>query len=316
MRTSSAEIAAELRGQILAGKIQPGDFLPSAREITRRWNVAIATASRVHALLRSEGLATSLPGIGTVVATKAAGTGERGRSNPTPHGPQSPVRRRAGESDDAAAERIVTAAMSIADVEGTDSLTMRRISHAVQMSPAMLKRLSPNREVLLAEVMDRALQEWDPGKQDGTWRENLLAGHRDLWRVFRRHPWIASRLSVTRPQLVPAALVFAEWAIRTLTLAGIAPEDSFETHILLFAQARGTAILLEPEAEAESLTGVDADTWIDGQMDRLEELSTHANHAVLKSLIGSGYALDLDRAYERGLTLMVDGIAARITATR
>lgn len=316
MGTSSAEIAAELRGQILAGKIRPGEFLPSAREITRRWNVAIATASRAHALLRAEGLAASVPGLGTVVSATAVGSGGPGRSDPTPRGPQSPVRRRAGESDDAAAERIVTAAISIADAEGTDSLTMRRISHTVQMSPAVLKRLSPNRDALLAEMMNRALQEWDPGKQDGSWRENLISGHRGLWRVFRRHPWLAPRLSVTRPQLVPAALVFAEWAIRTLTQAGIAPEDSLETHILLFTQARGTAILLEPEAEAESVTGIDADTWIDGHMDRLEELSTTANHALLKSLIGSGYALDLDRAYERGLRLMVDGIASRIAATR
>lgn len=36
----------------------------------------------------------------------------------------------------------------------------------------------------------------------------------------------------------------------------------------------------------------------------------------LKSLIGSGYALDLDRAYERGLALMVDGISSRLSRTR
>ena len=36
----------------------------------------------------------------------------------------------------------------------------------------------------------------------------------------------------------------------------------------------------------------------------------------LKSLIGSGYALDLDRAYERGLALMVDGIFSRLARTR
>ncbi len=71
--TSSAEIAAELRAQIFAGELRPGEMLPSAREITGTWNVAIATASRVHALLRSEGLATPVPGVGTVVATTAPG---------------------------------------------------------------------------------------------------------------------------------------------------------------------------------------------------------------------------------------------------
>lgn len=115
---------------------------------------------------------------------------------------------------------------------------------------------------------------------------------------------------------MPAALVFAEWVIRTLTRAGISAEEAMETHILLFTQARGTAILLEPETEAESITGVDADTWIDERIDKLEQLSSNENHAALKSLIGSGYALDLDRAYERGLALMVDGIFSRLARTR
>lgn len=71
-----------------------------------------------------------------------------------------------------------------------------------------------------------------------------------------------------------------------------------------------------PETEAESITGVDADTWIDERIDKLEQLSSNENHAALKSLIGSGYALDLDRAYERGLALMVDGIFSRLARTR
>ena len=52
------------------------------------------------------------------------------------------------------------------------------------------------------------------------------------------------------------------------------------------------------------------------RIDKLEQLSSNENHAALKSLIGSGYALDLDRAYERGLALMVDGIFSRLARTR
>src|SRR5699024_2657594 len=122
--TSSAEIAAELRAQIFAGKLRPGEMLPSAREITGTWNVAIATASRVHALLRSEGLATPVPGVGTVVATTAPGARGGRSSREAPQHPQrrQHVQRPVPEADDAVAERIVTAAVSIADVEGIDSL--------------------------------------------------------------------------------------------------------------------------------------------------------------------------------------------------
>ncbi|MGK4219532.1 hypothetical protein, partial [Kocuria marina] len=78
-------------------------------------------------------------------------------------------------------------------------------------------------------------------------------------------------------------------------------------------QARATPSFVK---SPESITGVDADTWIDERIDKLEQLSSNENHAALKSLIGSGYALDLDRAYERGLALMVDGIFSRLARTR
>ncbi|MDT0156205.1 GntR family transcriptional regulator [Microbacterium sp. ARD32] len=311
MGTSSAEIATYLRSQILAGELRPGDALPSAREITRTWGVAIATASRVHALLRAEGLATPVRGVGTVVRTPASAA----RSRSVRMAGSSSARRE-NESDAAAAVRIVTAAVSIADVEGIGSLSTRRVAHAVQLPPTLLNRLHPTREDLVAGMLERTLREWSPEPVTGCWHDDLIAGHLELWRVFRRHPWAAPELSITRPQLIPGALAFAEWAIRTLTQAGISPEDALETHILLFLQARGTAILLEPEEEAESVTGMDADTWVDGRLDTLRELSSTENHAALRSLVGSGYALDLDRAYDRGLRLLVDGIASRIRSAQ
>jgi len=63
----SMRIAAELRAQIERGELASGERVPSAREITRRWGVAIATATRVLAALRDEGLVRAVPGFGTVV---------------------------------------------------------------------------------------------------------------------------------------------------------------------------------------------------------------------------------------------------------
>jgi GntR family transcriptional regulator len=49
-----------------------GATVPSAREITATWGVALATATKVHARLRSEGLIEAVPGVGTIVATRQA----------------------------------------------------------------------------------------------------------------------------------------------------------------------------------------------------------------------------------------------------
>ncbi|MEV4563821.1 GntR family transcriptional regulator [Nonomuraea sp. NPDC049419] len=59
-------IAAKIRTQIEQGHIQPGEPIPSVREIMRAEGVSTATATRVAAVLRAEGYAESIPGIGTI----------------------------------------------------------------------------------------------------------------------------------------------------------------------------------------------------------------------------------------------------------
>lgn len=60
-------IAAQIRGRIESGELQPGDRIPSVREIMKTDGVSNATATRVAAVLRAEGYAASVPGIGTIV---------------------------------------------------------------------------------------------------------------------------------------------------------------------------------------------------------------------------------------------------------
>lgn len=62
-----AQVVSFIRGQIQRGELKPGDMVPSARKITQEWGVSLATATKVLAALRSEGLVEARTGIGTVV---------------------------------------------------------------------------------------------------------------------------------------------------------------------------------------------------------------------------------------------------------
>jgi DNA-binding GntR family transcriptional regulator len=66
------QIARHIRTQIQTGELNEGDHVPSAREIKKDWNVAMATATRVLAALKSEGLVQTVPGVGTTVSAAAA----------------------------------------------------------------------------------------------------------------------------------------------------------------------------------------------------------------------------------------------------
>ncbi|MFH9225933.1 GntR family transcriptional regulator [Streptomyces lydicus] len=62
-------IAEELIERIKSGELQPGDRLPSVREIVKKEGISSATAARVPSYLRAEGYAVATPGVGTIVAT-------------------------------------------------------------------------------------------------------------------------------------------------------------------------------------------------------------------------------------------------------
>ena len=75
----SVRIVAELRRRIAAGELPPNARVPSTRQITQEWGVAMATATKVLTALRHEGLVRAVPGVGTVVV----GAGFRHPTRPT-----------------------------------------------------------------------------------------------------------------------------------------------------------------------------------------------------------------------------------------
>jgi DNA-binding GntR family transcriptional regulator len=66
------QVVNHIRSQIQSGELKDGDTIPSARQISRDWEISLATATKVLASLRSEGLVKAVPGIGTVVTVLRA----------------------------------------------------------------------------------------------------------------------------------------------------------------------------------------------------------------------------------------------------
>ncbi len=65
------EIAESIRRMIALGELQPGQQLPTVRELAEQWRCATSTASRAYAKLTEEGLITGHRGGGTRVSEAA-----------------------------------------------------------------------------------------------------------------------------------------------------------------------------------------------------------------------------------------------------
>ncbi|MGO4428402.1 GntR family transcriptional regulator, partial [Streptomyces sp. MCAF7] len=113
-------IVTEIRRRIADGELAPGDRVPSTRQIAKEWGVALATATKALTTLRVEGFVEARPRVGTVVATRAAAPPTRR----TPLSPPPPP----GAEHELTRERIVRAAIEIADSEGLAALSMRGVA--------------------------------------------------------------------------------------------------------------------------------------------------------------------------------------------
>jgi DNA-binding transcriptional regulator YhcF (GntR family) len=298
----SLRIAAELRAQIESGELAPGERVPSAREITRRWGVAVATASRALAALRDDGLVRPVPGVGTIVAPRSAPRTAR-------------PRRRADHV--LSLDRIVAAAVVIADAEGLEGLSMRRVATELGAAPMSLYRHVADKDDLLLRMMDRTLREARlPDMAPPGWRARLEIAARTLWMAFRRHPWLATALSLTRPQAIAGGLAYTEWVLEALHAGGLRSTVAFDVHLTLFTFVRGTAVNLESEAAAQAASGLTNEEWMEGQEQQLRAVTAGGRFPRFERLVNSEYDFDLDGLFERGLRYLLDGLAQDLERER
>jgi AcrR family transcriptional regulator len=212
-------------------------------------------------------------------------------------------------------ERIVAAAVVIADAEGLEGLSMRRVATELGAAPMSLYRHVADKDDLLLRMMDRTLREARlPDAAPPGWRPRLELAARTLWTAFRRHPWLATALSLTRPQAIAGGLAYTEWVLEALHEGGLTSTVAFDVHLTLFTFVRGTAVNLETEASAQAASGLTNEEWMVSQERRLREVTAGGGFPHFERLVSGDYDFDLDGLFERGLRYLLDGLAADLSS--
>lgn len=292
-------IAAELRARILTGDLRPGDRMLSTRQIAQRWGVAVATATKVVAALRDDGLVETKVGSGTVISART----DPARS--TDRAVRAGVARQALNR-----EHVLRTAIAIADAEGLDAVSMRRLAAELGVGPMSLYRHVENKDELVAQMADVVFGEADlPVEGPPGWRAKLELIARRQWRLCRRHLWLPRAVSFTRPLLVPNMMAQTEWVLRALDGLGLPIGTLVREALTLHALVITAALPLADEVEAEQETGVPLDRWWLAQRARADELLAGGQFPLLAT-IPQGVASDLDQLFEYGLARHLDGFAA------
>ncbi|HUP83560.1 MAG TPA: TetR/AcrR family transcriptional regulator C-terminal domain-containing protein [Candidatus Limnocylindria bacterium] len=88
-------------------------------------------------------------------------------------------------------ERVLSAAIDLADQEGIEGLSMRRLAQALEVEAMSLYHWFPNKDALLAAMIDTVFAEMERPALGGDWRPALRAAAIHAYRTLLGHPWAA-----------------------------------------------------------------------------------------------------------------------------
>jgi AcrR family transcriptional regulator len=305
-----AGIVESIRRRIDSGRLRPGERVPSTRQITREWGVAMATATKVLNALRQEGLVVPRQGVGTVVAGGAA--------EPRTEEPGPPRVRAARVGGEVTRERVVRTAIAIADAEGTAALSMRRIATELGVATMSLYRHVPSKDELLVQMVDGVFGDHPfPADPPAGWRAGLEVAARLQWTIFRRHPWAVVALSLTRPRPTPGTMAYGEAVLRVLAGTGLDEYRMFQVYLAVFGYVRGIATGLEWDAAEEQETGVSSEEHLQAQDATFADATASGAYPTFVRVVqAADFDLDLDEQFEFGLRHLLDGFAASLPGLR
>jgi AcrR family transcriptional regulator len=202
-------------------------------------------------------------------------------------------------------DRVLAAALAIADRDGLDGLSMRRVARALGAGAMSLYHHVADKEALLDELVDLVFAEIALPPEGVDWGAALRQRMRSAQDVLRRHPWsIALMESRTRPG--PANLRQREAMLAVLRRAGFSVVAATHAQWVLDSYLYGHALQLAtlPFEGAEGLATM-ADEVFLPQLDA----GTHPYLAeAAHALTSAGY--DPASEFEVGLEVVIDAVGA------
>lgn len=203
-----------------------------------------------------------------------------------------------GPKRELSTERIVEAAIEIADADGLEAVSMGKVAAAVGVAPMSLYRYVTGKDDLLLLMFDAASEVTVPGT-GGTWRERVKQWAMFVRATYEAHPWLADIPPSSTPT-TPNRLAIIEAGLVALEDVPAPPRMKLPTLLLLLGY-------IALYSRASSNAAVD-----DAVRRALPELVTDERFPLLAPVVREGVfeapETDPDRGFGFGLSRLLDGI--------
>ncbi len=225
--------------------------------------------------------------------------------------------KRRGRRQGLSVPQVVETGVALADAEGLEAVTMRRVAQELGVVPMTLYTYVPDKATLLELMLDRVYLAMPRAEHPGEpWRDRLAAIAEENRRLYEEHPW-AAEMPAGRPPLGPGLMAKYEHELQAFEDCGLddVTTDAALTFLIGFVQSSARSAA---DARAEATrSGTDDIGWWEMHRPAFtvifdEEAYPHAARIGAAAGEAQEAAINPDHAYAFGLERVLDGLGALI----
>ncbi|MEU5773382.1 TetR/AcrR family transcriptional regulator [Streptomyces venezuelae] len=209
--------------------------------------------------------------------------------------------------------KITEAAVRIADAEGLEAATMRRIAAEIGASTMSLYRYVPSREDLVDLMADQVMGEIDvTGIPSGDWRADLTGYADGLRAMWLRHPWIAT-VQRSLPSFGPNQLRSVEQLMGVLD-PFVTIDENLGLVALLNSYTESTVREEISTARELRRSGLSESDWMARSGPYVDRLVKSERYPIITKIVTKARQphLSRDDQFRQGLQRVLDCIAAAL----
>ena len=198
-------------------------------------------------------------------------------------------------------ERVLRAAIDLADREGVDAISMRRLGAELGVEAMSLYNHVPNKAALLDGIVETIVNDIDFPEDVSDWQECVREMARAYRQVANSHPNLVP-IVATRPFNTIGSLRPIEVAFKIFDAAGFSPQTAVYAFRALAALMTGYSI-----AENTSFYVEGADDWGEAMVDMPEDAFPH-----LAKVAPHFAAIDQDAAFDFAIDVVLTGLETKL----
>jgi AcrR family transcriptional regulator len=199
-------------------------------------------------------------------------------------------------------ERVLRAAVDLADREGLDALTMRRLGAELGVEAMSLYKHVRNKDGILDGIVDLVIAEIDIPSERTDWKEAMRRRAISARHVLCRHSWAIGLLEA-RGSTGPTVRQYLDAILGNLRSAGFSTENAVHAFWLLDCYVYGHVI---QETSLRSSTTKETTASAESVP---EQVSTNQyRHLVEIEERARQSEYSIDREFEFGLDLILDAL--------